>query len=152
MAKNAFNRNLNDSSLRSKYFKKFKEYKRLTKFKRRKYKEHLTNMLNDAMDKDPQAAWKIIYELKRDTVQTDNSERINRTEWYDHFKKLLTPQNGQDVDERKQSVKNDLTNLENSSKTCNLDYNITEKEVLDACQKLKKNKASSYDLIRNEML
>ena len=152
VAKNAFNRNLNDSSLRSKYFKKFKEYKRLTKFKRRKYKENLTNMLNDAMDKDPQAAWKIIDEMKRDTVQTDNSEKINRTEWYDHFKKLLTPQNGQDVDERKQSVKNDLTNLENSNKTCNLDYNITEKEVLDACQKLKNNKASSYDLIRNEML
>ena len=90
--------------------------------------------------------------MKRDTVQTDNSEKINRTEWYDHFKKLLTPQNGQDVDERKQSVKNDLTNLENSNKTCNLDYNITEKEVLDACQKLKNNEASSYDLIRNEML
>ena len=43
MAKNAIYRNLNDSSLRSKYFKKFKEYKKLTKFKRRKYKENLTN-------------------------------------------------------------------------------------------------------------
>ena len=74
-AKNAFNRNLNDNSLRSKYFKKFKEYKRLTKFKRRKFKENLTNMLNDAMHKNPQAAWKIIDEMKRDAVQTDKSEK-----------------------------------------------------------------------------
>ena len=55
-AKNAFNRNLNNNSLRSKYYGKFKEYKRLTKFKRRKYKENLTNMLNGAMNKDPQTA------------------------------------------------------------------------------------------------
>ena len=92
MAKNAFNRNLNDGSLSSKYFQKFKEYKRLTKFKRKKYKENLTSMLNDALDKDPQAAWKIINEMKRDTVQTDNSERKkNSTEWFDYFKNLLTP-------------------------------------------------------------
>ena len=74
-AKNAFNRNFNDNSLRSKYFKKFKEYKRLTKFKRRKFKENLTNMLNDAMHKNPQAAWEIIDEMKRDAVQTDKSEK-----------------------------------------------------------------------------
>ena len=63
-AKNAFNRNLKNYSLRTKYYGKFKDYKRLTKFKRRKYKENLTNMLNDAMDKDPQTAWKIIDEMK----------------------------------------------------------------------------------------
>ena len=74
-AKNAFNRNLNDNSLRSKHFKKFKEYKRLTKFKRRKFKENLTNMLNDAMHKNPQAAWKTIDEMKRDAVQTDKSKK-----------------------------------------------------------------------------
>ena len=44
-------------------------------------------MLNDAMDKDPQVAWKIIDEMRRDAVQTDKSERINRQEWFDHFLK-----------------------------------------------------------------
>ena len=151
-AKNAFNRNLNDNSLRSKYFKKFKEYKRLTKFKRRKFKENLTNMLNDAMHKNPQAAWKIIDEIKRDAVQTDKSEKINRKEWFDHFQKLLTPEKIQDSNEIQQHVKNDLAEYENSDQTCILGYKVTEKEVLSACQKLKNNKASSYDLIRNEML
>ena len=41
---------------------------------------------------------------------------------------------------------------ENTDQTCTLDYKFTEKEVFVACQKLKNNKASSYDLIRNEML
>ena len=132
--------------------KKFKEYKRLTKFKRRKFKENLTNMLNDAMHKNPQAAWKIIDEMKRDAVQTDKSEKINRKEWFDHFQKLLTPENSQDSNEIQQHVKNDLAEYENSDQTCILDYKVTEKEVLSACQKLKNNKASSYDLIRNEML
>ena len=92
MAKNAFNRNLNDGSLRSKYFQKFNKYKKLTKIKGKKYKENLTNMLNDAMDKDPQAAWKIIDEMKRDTVQTDKSEKTtNSTEWFDHFMTYLHP-------------------------------------------------------------
>ena len=44
-------------------------------------------MLNDAMHKNPQAAWKIIDEMKRDAVQTDKSEKINCKEWFDHFQK-----------------------------------------------------------------
>ena len=65
---------------------------------------------------------------------------------------MLTPENRQDSNEIQQHVKNDLAEYENSDQTCILDYKVTEKEVLSACQKLKNNKASSYDLIRNEML
>ena len=45
-------------------------------------------MLNDAMDKDPHTAWKIIDEMKRDTVQKDKLEKINRTGWFDQFHKI----------------------------------------------------------------
>ena len=75
--KNAFNRNTSNTSIRSQFYKKFKEYKRLTKYKKRKYKERLTSLLNDAMEKDPQAAWKIIDELKNDSVPSAKSERID---------------------------------------------------------------------------
>ena len=105
---------MNDYSLHSKYFQKFKEYKRLTKFKRRKFKENLTNMLNDAMHKNPQAAWKIIDEMKRDAVQRDKSEKINRKEWFDHLQKLLTRENSQDSNDIEQHVKNELAEYENS--------------------------------------
>ena len=65
---------------------------------------------------------------------------------------MLTPENRQDSNEIQQHVKNDLAEYENSDQTYILDYKVTEKEVLSACQKLKINKASSYDLIRKEML
>ena len=104
------------------------------------------------MHKNPQAAWKIIYEMKRDAVQTDKSEKKNRKKWFDHFQKLLTPENSRDSNEIEQHVKNNLEEYENSDQTCILDYKAIEKKVLFACQKLKNNKASSYDLIRNEML
>ena len=90
--------------------------------------------------------------MKRDTVQTDKSEKINRTEWFDHFHKLLTPANNQHGNDRKEKVEDELSDYENLNQTCNLDYEITEKEILAACQKVKNNKASSYDFIRNEML
>ena len=103
--KNAFNRNTSNTSIRSQFYKKFKEYKRLTKYKRRKYKERLTSLLNDAMEKDPQAAWKIIDELKNDSVPSEKSERINRRDWYNHFYKLLHNDTHEVGDEIKISVK-----------------------------------------------
>ena len=76
-AKNAFNGDNTNSNLRIKYYKKYKDYKKLTKYKRRKFKENLANMLDQAMEKDPQKAWKHITELKRESVPTDNVEKIN---------------------------------------------------------------------------
>ena len=57
--KNAFNRYTSSTSIRFQLYKKFKEYKRLTE-------ERLASLLNDAMEKDPYAAWKIIDELKNE--------------------------------------------------------------------------------------
>lgn len=152
-AKNAFNRNTHNSSLRTKYYKKFKEYKKITKFKRRIYKDNLTNMLSDAMEKDPQTAWKIIGELKQDSVQTDKAEKINRKEWFDHFHNLLNTKNiNQEDNARKENVNCELSSYEKLNQSCNLDYEITEKEIFAACKILKNNKASAYDMIRNEML
>ena len=55
-AKNAFNRDVFNSNSRGRYYSKFKEYKRLVKSKKRKYKEGLTDMLCNAMENDPQIA------------------------------------------------------------------------------------------------
>ena len=41
------------------------------------------------METDPQAAWKIIHELKNESLPSDKAEKINRTQWYKHFKDLL---------------------------------------------------------------
>ena len=48
--------------------------------------------------------------------------------------------NNQDGNERKENVKDEPCSYEKLNQTCNLDYEITEKEILAACQKLKNNK------------
>ena len=73
--KNAFNRDLTNGNSRTRYYKKYKEYKKLTKYKRRKFKENLVHMLNEAMESDPQKAWKLINELKTESLPVDNAEK-----------------------------------------------------------------------------
>ena len=152
--KNTLNRNSTNACVRIKFYKKFKEYKRIVKLKKRNYKNKLTNLLNEAMDKDPQTAWKIIDELKKNAVPTDKSESINRTEWYNHFNNLLHTNNVNPIDsQRKEQVISELRNYETLN-TINgsLDFSISEKEILEASKKLKNNKSSADDMIKNEMI
>ena len=45
----------------------------------------------------------------------------------------------------------EITNYESLHQS-NLDYNITEKEILEASRKLKNNKSSAHDMLKNEMI
>ena len=63
-SKNAFNRDNTNGNLRMNCYKKYKVHKKLTKNKRRKFKENLANMLDQGIGNDPQKAWKVIDELK----------------------------------------------------------------------------------------
>ena len=150
--KNSFNRNVSNNDLRISYYKKFKEYKKLIKYKRKKYRDNLTEMLSRTMENDPQAAWKIINELKNENLPSDKAEKINRTQWYSHFKDLLKSNDYQIDNDRHQQIKNELLDFEKTQQLGNLDYDITEKELLNACKNLKNNKASAYDMIKNEMI
>ena len=150
--KNSFNRNVSNDAARIKYFKKFKEYKRLIKYKRRKYRDNLTDILSKTMETDPQAAWKVIHELKNESLPSDKAERINRTQWYTHFKDLLKSNNIKIENERLNQIKNELMDFEDANQSGNLDYDITVNEIMEACKKLKNNKSSAYDMIKNEML
>ena len=43
-------------------------------------------MLSNAMENDPHNAWKIINELKIDALPADKAEKINRNQWFVHFR------------------------------------------------------------------
>lgn len=49
-------------------------------------------MLSSAMENDPQSAWKILNELKTDSLPADKAEKINRTQWFTNFRDLLVIQ------------------------------------------------------------
>ena len=104
------------------------------------------------METDPQAAWKVIHELKNESLPSDKAERVNRTQWYTHFKDLLKRNNIKIENERQNQIKNELMDFEEANQSGNLDYDITVNEIMEACKKLKNNKSSAYDMIKNEML
>ena len=105
-------------------------------------------MLRNAMDNDPQTAWKIVNELKKDSLPADKVEKINRSQWYMHFRDLLRD-NAHKIDsDRQKGIRDELANYEKSHQEGNLDYEIIEKELIDACHKLKRNKVSAYDMIK----
>lgn len=135
--KNAFNRNTCSNVLRMQYYRKYKEYKKLIKHKRRRYRDSLTVTLNQVMEDDPKTAWKIINELKNDTSPPDKAEKISRTQWYSHFKDLLKDNTFKIDEARQRVVRDELQYFENSTQSGNLDFIITEKELSNACKKLK---------------
>ena len=109
-------------------------------------------MLNKIMETDPQSAWKIIHELKSESLPSDKAEKVNRAEWYSHFKDLLKSKTCEMTEVRQQQIRKELFEHEKTNQGGNLDYNITEKELLNACKNLKNNKTSAYDMIKNEMI
>ena len=48
------------NTLQAQYFSKFREYKRLVIYKKRKYTDNTIKLLGNAMDNHPQTTWKII--------------------------------------------------------------------------------------------
>ena len=136
--KNAFNRNIRNNFLRIQFYKKFKEYKNLIKFKKRKYKENIINLLNDAMDKDPQTAWRIIDELKKDSVAVETAEGINRQDWQDHFQKLLDTEANKVNGNRNNFIKEELRYFEDLKHVSSIDYRITEKGNFNSVSKIEK--------------
>ena len=150
--KNAFNRDTTNGNLRIRYYRQYKKYTKLTKYKRRKFKEDLTNALNEAIDNDPQKAWKLINEVKTESLPPDNAEKINHQKWFDYFNELLNTELSHVDKSRQNAVKKELSEFEFIHEKCNLDYAINEKEVLMAAKKLKNNKSSAYDMIKNEMI
>ena len=67
--KNVFNRNVFNNALHIKYYSKFREYKKLVKYKKRKYDDYLTNMLSNAMDNEPQTGVTGITEITEITTE-----------------------------------------------------------------------------------
>ena len=65
-------------------------------------------MFNEVMENDTQKAWKLINELKNESLPTDNLERINHQKWFDHFHDLLNTETSHIVQTRLNSVKNEF--------------------------------------------
>ena len=140
----------NDPIIRGSFFKFRKLYNKNCKKKCKEFKSSLITQLDNMYEKDPEAYWKLLKDLKEDSKATDTSTAISVDEWHKHFSDLYQIKSKfLDKEKQFQSYLNTTLDFKTFSE---LDVRIKDKEVLLAIQSLKNNKACGLDGIKNEML
>ena len=139
-----------DPGIKGSYFKLYREYNKLRKFKKRTFKQNILHQLDDLQSSDPKAYWKLIDTLKED--KNDSQSPIDPIIWENYFKSLNSIPTK--LNEKVNCLKNILQNLElqSISTFSVLDFKINDKEISDAINKLKSHKSGGLQLISNNMI
>ena len=149
---NAINRNPQNKTIKAKYFSKRKEYNKLVKRRKREAKQKLVETLNEAADRDPNALWSAVRELKdMEKPKTDSARTINGSKWAGHLENILSRETTADKN-RQQTIKSQLARAEDVKNFNSMDFPITNKEITLAARNLKHKKAPGIDGVSNEMI
>lgn len=141
-----------DPHIRGSYFRNLTLYNRNRKKQYRLYKQDLIEKLDGLHVDNPKAYWKLLEKIKEfnGSDKSSKSEQVSAEDWLTYFQKLnLVPDHLADTRARYLSQ---MTELEKCNNFCELDYRITEAEIMECVQKLKNNKSASLDNIPNELL
>ena len=139
----------NDPLVRGSFYKFRKNYNKLCKFKRKRYKADLIDKLDNLFENDPKAYWSLLDELRENT--RDSCELLTSPEdMHDHFSNLNVLQNK--FQHRAKELEEQLNQAENMPSFCKLDFCITKEEISKCLHSLKNGKSSGLDCISNEML
>ncbi len=125
---------------RKSFYKKLKETES-------KFKNDILQRLSDLKDKDSAEYWRLLNSLRKEPIN-DPADNVEPARWLSHFKSLLKVSENAD-----NLYKDDLVIAENLHKRhTQLDYDISEDEIIKAIRSLKKKKSAGPDGIINEML
>ena len=81
-----------DVKNREELFVAKKQYKKLNKRKKNKFKEDILEKINKLHDNNPQEYWNLIKQLRNDECssnKSDPADNLNPVEWVQYFQKLL---------------------------------------------------------------
>ena len=141
----------NDPIIRGNFFKFRKLYSKTCKMKYRQYKANLIQKLDNLFENDPSKYWELLNKLKYDDEKKSSGEsNIPADEWVEYFKILNTVPSG--YESRIKEIKSMLCSLEQHKTFSDLDYKVTENEVIKALHTLKNGKSTGLDCVSNEML
>ena len=129
---------------RKKVFDARKDYKYYCRKCKLKFKRDRCKNMNDLRKKKPREFWKL-FKRKNTNLKTNLSEN----EFYDYFKQLsseIAENNPEEVLNYMQGFEQN----ERESTFCELDEQISRKEILDAIKRLHTNKSGGIDNLINE--
>ena len=128
-----------DESLRNTLFSKKKEFKKLTKTCKIKYKNDLLEKMQQS-SKNSKKFWNLLEKMEKRTNDTALKQGISNQRWVSHFKSIFH---------------NSACNTplpENTAETGILDREISDEEIKLAAYILRNGKSPAFDSISNEML
>ena len=142
-----FEKYRSDPIIRGNFFSSLKQYRKMRKIRIREHRNEIIDKLDSMLENNPKKYWALLASLisNKDTSSVDSD--IQPNQWYDYFRDLNKKQ-GQSCPE----LLDKLVEMEHTKIFSELDHIITIKEISNAISSLKNNKASSFDLILNEML
>lgn len=149
---NALNRRPYDKNLCQKYYAIRKRYNSNIKKKKNILKNKLVTKLNNDFNNDPNELWKTLKELRSMGDGNNNTTyTVNPMKWMNHLEKLISMET-KVTEERKKTIAEELSKMENNDNIPMLDDPITEKEIRQECKLLKPKKSPGKDKITNEII
>jgi len=137
-----------DMSLVHEFRRTKKHYKKLLNKKKQVFRDNIFDMLDNMQQSDPKAFWNLYDELC--VSHTNSTNPITPKEWLEHFSTLMNRNINHNDEHFEASLNNLWNNYDYSDNEIN--FSITQDEIIKAALKLKNNKAPGVDGIRNEML
>ena len=137
-------------TLRENYHTVLKQYKNVLKQKRKEYYDTKISELEDMIDNsNSRNFWNCLKSMD-DSMKETSTPPISEETWLSHFQSLHS---NEPLNSHQEAINDELTRLEDATTQSHaLDYLITELEIRTAANKLKNNKSSYSDRIKNEMI
>ncbi len=86
---NLYSKYPSDPIVRGSYYRLYRQYNKLRKFKARTFKACILSKLDDLQTDNPKSYWHLINSLKEDD-QNDKVKSVDASDWYEYFKDLNT--------------------------------------------------------------
>ena len=139
-----------NENVREKYHIALADYKKLLSRKQTEYyNSKITELEKSAENSDKKHFWQCLKSMD-DTQKEKDIPLISEERWLNYFRSLHSEK---PLNPTQQSIINDLTYLESrKDQMASLDYFITENEIVTAAKRMKNNKSSFSDKIKNEMI
>ena len=136
-----------DPHIRGTYHATLKLYKKRCKAEVRKFRSKLLDTLDNLHESNPSEYWKLVKALSDDSNTIEH--QVDANQFYQHYKDLNNDK--PDLNNFQKEVQRKLISLKSLPSFSELDFAITDSEILKAIKQLKNNKAYGLDLLRNEM-
>ena len=145
-----YSSNPKDPMVKNHYYKLYREYNKCRKNKKKVFKADILEQLETLHEDNPKLYWGLINKLQ-DKNHDSSVNNISPSDWLHHFQDL-NKINDNFLD-RVKHLEESLESAEISPKCFNeLDFVITDNEIITAISKLKWNKSPGLDNITNNMI